>query len=35
VLDAQERLTPEQQQAWARALLLRQAAEQRLLLHSR
>ncbi len=31
MLGAQERLTPEQQQAWARALLLRRAAEERLL----
>jgi hypothetical protein len=31
VLDAQERLTPEQQQAWARALLLRRTAEEQLL----
>jgi hypothetical protein len=35
VLDAQERLTPEQQQAWARALLLRRTAEERLLLNVR
>jgi hypothetical protein len=31
VVDAQDRLTPEQQQAWARALLLRRTAEERLL----
>jgi hypothetical protein len=31
VLDAQERLTAEEQQAWARALLLRRTAQQKLL----